>query len=91
MIASFQGQCVLRLEQEFSARSTRRQDQVATLAIAITGALLLAASSIGLRRVRRQYSLLGTPVTQNFDTLAVTGTANAWADDHYTSGLVFTI
>src|SRR5437879_11773869 len=24
---------------------------------------------------------LGTPITQNFDTLATSGTANAWADD----------
>jgi len=52
------------------------------LAIAITGALFLAASSIGLRRVSAVSIVsLGTPVTQNFDTLSVTGTANTWTDD----------
>lgn len=52
------------------------------LAVGLTAALLLIASSIGLRRVSAVSIVsLGTPITQNFDTLATSGTANAWTDD----------
>ncbi len=52
------------------------------LAVGLTVALLFIVSSVGLRRVSAVSIVsLGTPVTQNFDTLATTGTTNVWADD----------
>src|SRR5204863_7005864 len=45
--------------------------------------LLLVCSSFVVSQASAQVSLtaLGTPYTQNFDSLATSGTANAWADN----------
>ena len=49
----------------------------------ILSALLAAALAAVASPVAAQVSLttIGTPYTQNFDTLAVTGTANPWTDN----------
>jgi predicted extracellular nuclease len=54
----------------------------AVLAVALGAAMLLIVGSTRIRRVSAlTITTLGTPITQNFDTLVTSGTANAWADD----------
>ena len=52
------------------------------LGVGLALALLLFVSSQAVRRVSAvSIPSLGTPITQNFDSLLTSGTANPWADD----------
>ena len=72
-------------------RSVSNRLKALYIVVLVTGAILVQSSvnealftSVQARRTAPpplSIMSLGTPVTQNFDTLATAGTANAWADD----------
>jgi hypothetical protein len=70
-------------------RRSRQNLFVFLLALSLLGAIVFSGGSRALRRssdnggVKPSVNIvsLGVPITQNFDTLATSGTANTWTDD----------
>jgi hypothetical protein len=66
-------------------RRTAQRALICSLVLALIGSLYISGTHL---RVVKALSIttLGVPITQNFDTLATTGTANTWTDDTTLTG-----